>query len=289
MIELILEFELKVSAFLQNLFSDTFLQPIMLLINNVFSFFGESLLAVLIICFVYFCLDKQKGKILGFALISTCIVNSMVKNVFKRKRPYMQSDEIELLRNVEGYSFPSGHSSNSGCLYPLVGRLFNNKITKRLAVLLPLMVAFSRIYLGAHFLSDVLSGLLLGFMMMIFSLYVFSHRNKSTTVFICLAVYSLGLLYCDTADYYSGYGLFVGYLLSSYFEEKYVNFSISSDFKVNLKRFIMALLVFAISNFSISYLIHLAGWKHLIFKTLRYCLTVFIVMGLLPITFKKKL
>ena len=69
MIELLLELELKISIFIQNLFIETPLYDVILLLNNGFSFLGESLVAFLITCFIYFCVNKEKGKLVCFALL----------------------------------------------------------------------------------------------------------------------------------------------------------------------------------------------------------------------------
>ena len=287
MIELLLELEIKISIFIQNLFVKTPLYDVILLLNNGFSFLGESLVAFLITCFIYFCVNKEKGKLVCFALLSTSITNSMIKNIFRRKRPYLCSEEIELLREVEGYSFPSGHSSNSSCLYILLYRLFENKYTKTIAVVFPIVVALSRIFLGAHFLTDVIAGLLLGYIMMAISLWLYSKNYQGKAMLIFLFIFSLGLFYCDSSDYYSAYGLYLGLFVSDIFEKKYVNFTISQNKKVNLYRFIGAIILFVVLNLAIKFLFHFLGFNQMIFRTVRYFILIFIIMGVYPLFFKK--
>ena len=287
MIELLLELELKISIFIQNLFIETPLYDVILLLNNGFSFLGESLVAFLITCFIYFCVNKEKGKLVCFALLSTSITNSMIKNIFRRKRPYLCSEEIELLREVEGYSFPSGHSSNSSCLYILLYRLFENKYTKTIAVVFTIVVALSRIFLGAHFLTDVIAGLLLGYIMMATSLWLYNKNYQRKAMLIFLFVFSLGLFYCDSSDYYSAYGLYLGLFVSDIFEKKYVNFTISQNKKVNLYRFIGAIILFVVLNIAIKFLFHFVGFYQMIFRTVRYFILIFIIMGVYPLFFKK--
>ena len=287
MIELLLELELKISIFIQNLFIETPLYDVILLLNNGFSFLGESLVAFLITCFIYFCVNKEKGKLVCFALLSTSITNSMIKNIFRRKRPYLCSEEIELLREVEGYSFPSGHSSNSSCLYILLYRLFENKYTKTIAVVFPIVVALIRIFLGAHFLTDVIAGLLLGYIMMATSLWLYNKNYQRKAMLIFLFVFSLGLFYCDSSDYYSAYGLYLGLFVSDIFEKKYVNFTISQNKKVNLYRFIGAIILFVVLNIAIKFLFHFVGFYQMIFRTVRYFILIFIIMGVYPLFFKK--
>ena len=87
------------------------------------------------------------------------------KRTFVRYRPAQVAYYPE-----KGYSFPSGHSATAMTLYGLLGYWFarssyknRNRLLIGLAAAgLILAVGFSRIYLGVHFLSDVLGGYLLG-------------------------------------------------------------------------------------------------------------------------------
>ena len=87
------------------------------------------------------------------------------KRTFQRDRPAQVGYYAET-----GYSFPSGHSATAMTLYGLLDYWFaRSSYRKRsriwlgiAAVSLILAVGFSRIYLGVHFLSDVLGGYLLG-------------------------------------------------------------------------------------------------------------------------------
>ena len=106
--------------------------------------------------------------LLFFTLLLTSYSTDYLKVFFHRSRP--------LLGVFQGlnYSFPSGHSSIAMALYGfLIYLVFNysdNKYKKFLYLLLGLMIAaigFSRMYLGVHYLSDVLAGYLVGFMSLV--------------------------------------------------------------------------------------------------------------------------
>ncbi len=87
------------------------------------------------------------------------------KRTFRRDRPAQVAYYHE-----KGFSFPSGHSATAMTMYGLLGYWFARSSYKKrdriligvAAVCLILAVGFSRIYLGVHFLSDVLGGYLLG-------------------------------------------------------------------------------------------------------------------------------
>lgn len=87
------------------------------------------------------------------------------KREFSRPRPPKMA-----YYPVTGFSFPSGHSATAMTLYGLLGYWWARRLrqtrarvwTGAAAILLILLVGFSRIYLGVHYLSDVLGGYLLG-------------------------------------------------------------------------------------------------------------------------------
>ncbi len=97
------------------------------------------------------------------ALFSVAL-NEGIKALVARARPAVA------LFSERGFSFPSGHAMNNGALYFTLFLLANRYLKKgplKTAVLcllglLPVLIAFSRVALGVHYLSDVLAGLAVG-------------------------------------------------------------------------------------------------------------------------------
>ncbi len=97
------------------------------------------------------------------------------------KRTFVRARPTEAAYYPEtGYSFPSGHSATAMTLYGLLGYFFirqqkrsrNRVLIGAVAAALILAVGFSRIYLGVHFLSDVLGGYLLGICWLIVGIFL---------------------------------------------------------------------------------------------------------------------
>jgi membrane-associated phospholipid phosphatase len=102
---------------------------------------------------------------LALAVVGGLVINQALKMLFHRTRPDLWPGA-----QFAGFSFPSGHATLSLCLFGMFAWLgwqfFRSRAVRTgwtlLMVLLILLVGLSRIYLGAHYPSDVLAGYLSG-------------------------------------------------------------------------------------------------------------------------------
>ena len=79
-----------------------------------------------------------------------------------RERPFNQFSElIPLVKKPTDFSFPSGHTAISFAVSGILVRYLDKKygIT---AIVFAVLIAFSRLYVGVHFLSDVIVGMIIG-------------------------------------------------------------------------------------------------------------------------------
>lgn len=91
------------------------------------------------------------------------LLNVLMKLVFERPRPVMD----EPLLTLTSFSFPSGHASSTMLLYGFLALVVLVHLPRSpwrwvvaaLALCIVAMVAWSRVYLGVHFLTDVLAGI----------------------------------------------------------------------------------------------------------------------------------
>ncbi|MDO4438268.1 MAG: phosphatase PAP2 family protein [Eubacteriales bacterium] len=90
------------------------------------------------------------------------ITNLFLKNIVRRTRPYdAYSFIVPLIEHPSDFSFPSGHTCASFAAAFVLYRAFPKKYSW-LFLLLAVLIAFSRLYLGVHYPSDVLAGFVIG-------------------------------------------------------------------------------------------------------------------------------
>lgn len=102
-------------------------------------------------------------NILTSLTIGLILGEGILKRLVKRQRPAQNNYAYNLLIKLpESFSFPSGHTTSSFAVLGIVWSMFPKY---KLAVLLiAVLISFSRIYLHVHYPSDVLGGIILGFL-----------------------------------------------------------------------------------------------------------------------------
>lgn len=275
---------------------------------SLFSMLGEELAAVAVLGFLYWCYDKEFGKFVGLNVLTACILNPMIKNVFVRRRPYFDNPGIICLRPVEksadmwnlaeqGFSFPSLHATNSVAIFSSFPLYKKSRIFSALSVIgivIPFLVGVSRFCLGVHYPTDVLAGWLLG-LLIIYAVPYLQRRLRKPWVFsVLLFLIALtGFFYCRSTDFFSSFGLLAGFLFAIPFEEKYVRFENTRSPLNCVLRILGGLVIFLVLDillklpFSKEFLDSgtLAAYT---VRSIRYAIIVFADLGVYPLAFRFK-
>jgi membrane-associated phospholipid phosphatase len=155
---------------------------------------GYPVFFILTLLIVIFGISFRKGFILLILVMWTAAITLFLKQTFDLPRPYMVNKNIELWDNEVNtdvailkdgsathffellpkstvvyfkdkdipYGFPSGHTSLAIAFWGALALLFRKRWLNRIVILLIFLIPFSRVYLGVHFLADILSGYLVG-------------------------------------------------------------------------------------------------------------------------------
>lgn len=135
-----------------------------IILKTITNLGGANFLIVLSVILLIIIKKKKIPLYISINLICAFLTNEIAKNIFTRSRPI----GINLIDET-GLSYPSGHSMVSLSYYGFIAYLLyknsKNKITKSIIVttlfLTIILIGFSRIYLGVHYLSDIIGGFLL--------------------------------------------------------------------------------------------------------------------------------
>lgn len=131
---------------------------------------GNVLCVIIILILFNLFFGEKKALPLYLCAGTSVLINQGVKALIKRDRP-----SVERLIVQGGYSFPSGHAMISVCLYGylvyFVSKNVKNKIFKLILeivlIFLIISICISRIYVGVHYFSDIIAGVLLGLCILI--------------------------------------------------------------------------------------------------------------------------
>ena len=145
-----------------------------------------GLFLILLITVIVLCKKNRvkEATAITLNLIISTFTYVILKNIFQRERPVTGN----ILVDEVGFSFPSGHTTNNVAFYFLAIYLVcinvkNKKVRNISCVILaiiPILIAFSRIYLRVHYPTDVIAGFCLGIVLVVlFTTFIWPRIEKS--------------------------------------------------------------------------------------------------------------
>jgi len=273
-----MSFQIEIIKFIQS-FSNNFFD----FLFQAITVFGEESVLVILSVIVFLSIDKNKGYKLIFTIASGTCFNALIKNILKFERPIgIEGIVSKRVHTATGYSFPSGHTQATSTFWSSISIIFKKKALYVFSPIIITLVAISRLYLGVHWPTDVISGAVFGVIWAVLIDKAFDYIQKSKNY---LALISSSILFAVVAffigddDFFKSAGLMLGLSVGYVIESKYINL----DINMSVKNKIIVYLLLIGGLLIIKSLLKLIFPEMLIFSMLRYFLVGFWGFGIVPI------
>ena len=186
---------------------------------------------------------------MGVAFFLSSLTVQGMKILFRIDRPWVLDAAFEPVAGAKdtatGYSFPSGHTQNATALYGSLGAQVKQKPWKILLFFIPVLVGYSRMYLGVHTLQDVVVSLVITFLLIWVAVKIFSSdgsdKKKELIISLVIILYAVIVIVIATVLYSNGKieeryiadclkaaGAGIGFAVGMYIERVYIKFSVKS-------------------------------------------------------------
>src|SRR5258708_5034479 len=153
------------------------------------TFGGDGLFSVIVIVIFLFMRRWSAATQVTAAFLFSALISQLLKNAFSMPRPmqfFAPGTYPYFIKNVThlGFaSFPSGHTTSIFALATMLALFTSSQRNKLLCLFMGVLVGYSRIYLGQHFLGDVLMGSCIGMIVAVLVHWLFVEKLKSLPVF----------------------------------------------------------------------------------------------------------
>ncbi|MBO7304581.1 MAG: phosphatase PAP2 family protein [Clostridia bacterium] len=156
--------------------------PVLDTFFSLITHLGEETVFLAMALVVFWCVNKREGYFLLITGLVGTVINQALKLICKIPRPWVKDPSFTIVESARaeatGYSFPSGHTQNASTTFGAIGIYAKRTPVRIISLVIILLVAFSRMYLGVHTPYDVGVSLVIG-ALLIFGLYpVFRDDRK---------------------------------------------------------------------------------------------------------------
>ena len=285
------------------------------LLDKFFSYLtylGDETLFLVIGLIFFWCVSKQVGRYLINVGLLGSVVSQWLKLAYRIPRPWVLDENFTIVESARagaaGYSFPSGHTQVAVGVYGGFARWVRNKAARIIAIVIAVLVPFSRMYLGVHTPLDVgvaaavallmlfalyppMAGRKAGTMSVRISLLVTIAAAVAYTVYVCAAKFPADT---DAANLESGVknawtllGASIGIWASFEIDERWVHFETKASLPGQLLKVVIGLALVMGLRMGLKPLLSLVFGSHPAADAVRYLLMVLFAGAVWPMSFQK--
>jgi membrane-associated phospholipid phosphatase len=259
---------------------------------------GGTAFYIALLLIVYWAFNKREAILVTYVLIVGMISNYWLKVIIAKDRPPMSN----WLPGADGpnYSTPSGHAQNSATFYGWITTRIKTWWIALTAIALTFLIGISRVYVGVHFIEDVILGWGIGIITVLLFIYLEkparAYLSRYNTEHLLLVLMVIGFLMTLISslfpqppdDNFGAYGgLTMGFALGLILERRFVNFS-NEPYEGRKWRLVLRVVIGLILVIGVMFgLSEILPTEVIWLRTIRYSLIAITGIFVWPAIFKK--
>jgi membrane-associated phospholipid phosphatase len=153
-------FSENINIFLQS-FGTPLVDKLFIAITNS----GSHPVYFILASIIFWCFSKKTGIRAMYVILFSAFLAIFAKNILVMPRPPEHLHKME----VEGFGFPSAHAQVSAGFWGYLGGITRNQKIILIGAAAVILVSLSRVYLGVHYIGDVIAGILFGLLIAVIS------------------------------------------------------------------------------------------------------------------------
>lgn len=210
---------------------------------------GDEQFVLLLMPLLVWCLDFHAGARILLLLVSSGYINFALKEWIREPRPFHLDSQVMVIHS-DGYGMPSGHSQLAVVIWGAIAAWTRKKWAWAVALVLALLIGFSRIYLGVHFPTQVLAGWSVGAILL--ALYLLGIERveawlaKLTLLWqlaLVLSVSLLMLLVQSAPDPAAAAGVFCGAGVGLALARRFLHISVAGPWWQRALRYVIGVVI----------------------------------------------
>ena len=284
------------------------------LLDSVFSgitHLGEETFFIVVGILFFWCISKREGYfLLSTGLVGT-VLNQFLKLLCRIPRPWVLDETFAIVESARaeatGYSFPSGHTQMAAGLYGGIARWHRGWV-RVIGIILALLIAFSRLYLGVHTPLDVGVGLLMA-AALVLVLYPLMHKVTENERLMRILLVSMVLIAAGNLAYvtlypfpadvdaenlahglkqaYTTLGSLTGLLIAFEIERRYICFETKAVWWVQIIKAVLGLVLLLAIKAGLKIPLRAILGTHHLGDGIRYCCLTMFAGCMWPLSFRR--
>jgi membrane-associated phospholipid phosphatase len=273
---------------------------------EIVNLFGDQLIYVVLLGLAFWCLNKKEGKIAVMLVMFTGFFNIIAKYAFGMARPPAGLRQNPDYAADQSNGFPSGATQIATTFWGWASLRLRHWRLVLVSVVVIVLTALARMGLGLHYLGDVLGGIIIGILILVWAYFMVPYLTEfwkkmpkylqdwllpviALFLFVgFLIAYALGVVYWPTENVAVSMGVVFGFGVGAMLETKYVGFTTDIPRRQKISRgligIIVALIVFYVLDFAFD-LLPMVPLLHFSMRFAKYLIVGFFGAFIIPLFF----